>query len=211
MIVKAKTISGIFIAMATDITKDPRVTATIARIKNILLTPATEWDKIEGEPADIQKLFLGYVLILAAIPAVCTFLHFVLFSPVPTVTVGNITVGFSMGSYLGWAIVAYITSVLMAGIIGFASEFLAPHFGGKQDRGQAFKLAIYSLTAMWVAGVLAIVKPMLATLVGLYSFYLFFLGAPKLLKVAKDKAIIFTAIVTVVSLIVNAIVMTIMR
>ncbi|MEZ0261432.1 MAG: Yip1 family protein [Alphaproteobacteria bacterium] len=197
--------------MATDITKDPRVTATIARIKSILLTPATEWDKIEGEPADIQKLFLNYVLILAAIPAVCTFLHFLLFSPAPTVSIGNITVGYSAGHFLGWAVVAYITSVLMAGIIGLAAEFLAPHFGGKQDRGQAFKLAVYSLTAMWVAGVLALLKPVLATLVGLYSFYLFYLGAPKLMKVAKDKAVIYTAIVTVVSLVVNAIVMTIMR
>ena len=48
----------------------------IARVKNILLTPKTEWPVIAAEPDTIPGLFKNYILILAAIPAVIAFLHY---------------------------------------------------------------------------------------------------------------------------------------
>jgi len=42
----------------------------VARVQAILLQPKTEWDKIDGEPATIQGLYVGYVCILAAIPVI---------------------------------------------------------------------------------------------------------------------------------------------
>jgi hypothetical protein len=41
--------------------------ALIDRVKNILLTPKTEWPTIAGEAATLQSIFVGYVLILAAL------------------------------------------------------------------------------------------------------------------------------------------------
>ena len=43
------------------------------RVKGILLKPRETWAAIDGEPAD-TRLFTGYVMILAAIPAVCGFI-----------------------------------------------------------------------------------------------------------------------------------------
>jgi len=51
-------------------TMDPTGAGTaglVDRVKNILLTPQAEWDKIAAEPADLNKLYLGYVLPLAAL------------------------------------------------------------------------------------------------------------------------------------------------
>ena len=39
----------------------------VDRIKNILLSPRTEWPTIAGETATVQSLYVGYILILAAI------------------------------------------------------------------------------------------------------------------------------------------------
>jgi hypothetical protein len=39
----------------------------VDRIKNILLSPRTEWPKIAGETATVQSLYVGYILVLAAI------------------------------------------------------------------------------------------------------------------------------------------------
>ena len=46
----------------------------IARVKNILLTPKTEWPVIAGETESVQSLYLNYILVLAAIPAVFGFI-----------------------------------------------------------------------------------------------------------------------------------------
>ena len=46
----------------------------VDRIKNILLSPRTEWPKIAGETATVQSLYVGYILILAAIALVITYL-----------------------------------------------------------------------------------------------------------------------------------------
>ena len=44
------------------------------RVKGILLNPRAEWAIIEREPGDMAYLFMNYVAILAAIPAVCGFI-----------------------------------------------------------------------------------------------------------------------------------------
>ena len=46
----------------------------VARVQAILLKPKEEWVKIKDEPTTIQQLFVPYVVILAAIPAVAQFL-----------------------------------------------------------------------------------------------------------------------------------------
>ena len=34
----------------------------VDRVKNILLQPKAEWDRIAGEPADVSKLYIAYAL-----------------------------------------------------------------------------------------------------------------------------------------------------
>ena len=34
----------------------------VERVKNILLTPQAEWDRIAAEPSDLNKLYVGYAL-----------------------------------------------------------------------------------------------------------------------------------------------------
>lgn len=79
---------------------------------------------------------------------------------------------------------------------------LAPNFGGQKNEVQAMKVAAYSSTAAWIAGVFQVV-PALAWLaiLGLYSLYLLWLGAPRLMRVPQDKAATYT-IVTIVAAIV---------
>ena len=43
----------------------------VERVKKILLTPRQEWAVINGETHTVAGLYTQYVMILAAIPAVC--------------------------------------------------------------------------------------------------------------------------------------------
>ena len=45
--------------------------ALVDRVKNILLSPRTEWPVIDAEPATIASLYTGYIMPLAAIPVIC--------------------------------------------------------------------------------------------------------------------------------------------
>src|SRR5262249_1967550 len=76
---------------------------------------------------------------------------------------------------------------------------LAPTFGGQKNSSQALKLAVYSYTPAWVAGVLNILPLLgvLALLGGLYGLYLMYLGIPRLMKAPADKALGHTCVVVV--------------
>jgi hypothetical protein len=46
----------------------------VERVKKLLLTPTAEWQVIKGETQTVVGLYTGYVMILAAIPAVASFI-----------------------------------------------------------------------------------------------------------------------------------------
>jgi hypothetical protein len=162
----------------------------IARVQGILMTPAAEWDKIDGEAATPQSLFTGYACILAAIPAVAQIIGGLFPICVLGVCVHRSLIGVVVG-----AVLYYILSLVGVFVTGLIIDELAPSFGGKKDRVQALKVVVYGWTAAWLAGIFAIL-PMLSILgiVGLYSFYLIYLGLPKLMKAPQDKALGYTAV-----------------
>ena len=56
-----------------------RVQATapdfIARVKNIVLSPHSEWEVIAPESTTLAQLYTGYVILLSALAAVIAFVH----------------------------------------------------------------------------------------------------------------------------------------
>ena len=163
----------------------------VARVKGILLQPKTEWLKIDGEFATTKSLFTRYAMILAAIGPVCSLLggQLMPIMGMKLSIVGAIVV----------ALVSYGMSLLGVFLLGLIINALAPNFGGTANKVQAMKLAVYSWTAAWLAGVFGLI-PMLGILaiLGLYSFYLLFVGLPILMKVPEDKKVGYF-IVTVIA------------
>lgn len=188
---------------------DPAPTSAnslVERVKAILLQPKTEWDKIEAEPATAGGLFTGYAMILAAIPAIAKLIGDL--NPVCFFLCIRVNPVFAVVS----AILYYVAVLAGLFAIGVVADELAPNFGGQKNRLQAMKLSVYASTAWLLAGVFAIV-PALAYLglVGLYSFYLMYLGAPKLMKVPEDKAIAYTAVTSLIGIVVVAVIVSIVQ
>ena len=69
----------------------------IARVKNILLTPKTEWPVIAAEPDTVQGLYKNYIMILAAIPAVIAFLRYSVFGVGIPIVGGTFRLGIGAG------------------------------------------------------------------------------------------------------------------
>jgi len=171
----------------------------IERAKNILLTPAKEWDVIKGENLTIVDMFTKYAMILAVIPAVAGFIGFVVIG----VSYGfGLNIHWPVGTALVWMILSYALSLGGVFLLAFIIDTLAPTFGCTKNLQAAVKIAVYSFTAVWVVGILAII-PVLSILlwVGiLYTGYLIYLGIQKLKEPTQDKLIPYF-VVSIVALI----------
>jgi hypothetical protein len=170
----------------------------ISRVQNILMKPKAEWQVIEGEPATPQSLFIGYACVLAAIPAIARIISGLF----PYCALG-ICVTHNLIFDIVGGVVDYIISLAGVYLVGVIINLLAPNFGGQPNQIQALKVAVYSFTAVWLAGIFAI-YPLLAPLgiVGAYSAYLLYLGLPALMKSPADKSIAYTIVAILCSLVV---------
>jgi hypothetical protein len=179
--------------------------ALVDRVKRMLIEPKSEWPRIDAEPATVAGIFKGWVAILAAIPAVAGLIGSLIF--------GYRVLGFvyrpSIGEALGNAISQYVLAFVSVFVFSLIVDALAPSFGGTKNTIQATKVAAYSMTAAWVAGVLGLIPQLalIGALVGAgYSIYLLYLGLPLLMKAATDKAVAYTVTAIVAAIVLNLIV-----
>jgi hypothetical protein len=176
--------------------------ALVSRVKGIILQPRAEWARIDGEFATIRSLFTRYAMILAAIGPICSLIGGQLLPlfGTPMSIVGALVI----------AIVSYGLSLVAVYLLGLIINALAPNFGGTSNPVQAMKVAVYSWTAAWLVGVFGLV-PMLGVLaiLGLYSFYLLYLGLPMLMKVPADKAVGYFVVTVILGIVVSIIIHTI--
>jgi Yip1 domain len=187
-----------------DLLQTPEARAAlIARVRNLLLQPKEEWPKIAAEPATVGSLYSNYVFYLAAVPALCTLIGSLIFG----YGFGAFTYRPSLFSAVATAILQY--AMQLGGVYVFALiiEALSPRFGGEKDRVSAFKLAAYSATASWLAGVFYLLPALhVLALLGLYSLYLLYTGVPVLMRVPAERAFAFTGTLIAVGLVIGLIV-----
>ena len=146
---------------------------------------------IAQEHDTLFDLLISYVAILAAIPEVA---HFIGQS-----FIGGYTP--VVPNFLR-AVVVYLITLAMVYIIAGVIDLLAPRFGGEKNFANAVKLSAYSHTPLWLAGIFLLVPGLNFLLIlGLYGFYLLWIGLPMLMKVPHEKALTYAAAVTACALI----------
>jgi hypothetical protein len=185
----------------------------VERVKRILMTPRSEWEVIDAEQTTPAELYTRYIVPLAAIGPIAQLIGYSVFGiSVPFVGTYRVPIG----SAITQALVSYLLTLAGTYVLALIIDALAPTFNGQRSQIQALKLAAYSLTASWIAGIFALIPGLrILTLLGLYSLYLLYLGLPVLMKTPREKALGYTVVVIiaaiVLSLIIGAIAGTFMR
>jgi len=164
----------------------------IERVKNILLSPKTEWNKINTEPGSLNSLITSYTLVVAGIGAIGIFIGAALIgyhgytAPVKFALIG--------------ALLKFICAVgtVIAG--AYIAEGLAPNLGAEKDKNKSAQWAVYGFTPLCLALFLGIIPgrdtEWFIYITGFaYSLYVMYVGAPVLKKAIGDKAIPYTAVV----------------
>jgi hypothetical protein len=166
----------------------------ISRVSNIVLHPNTEWPVVAAEPANPAAILAGYVAPLAAIAPIAAFIgQTVIGVSIPFVVtyrtpfIAAVTTGIL--SYL----FAFVGVLLVAVIV----DLLAPSFGAAKSWPAALKVAAYSLTPSFLAGIFGIIPflGVLALFAGLYGIFLLFTGLPVVMGNSKEKAPLYTVTV----------------
>jgi len=171
----------------------------VERIKNILLSPAAEWEEIKKEEYMISDLFTQYALKLAAIPALAGLIGFTLFDRAfynPT-----------FGASLKWAISMYVMSLIGVYVLAYIIDVLAPTFGSKKHLPTSMKVVVFSYTAAWVGGIFSLVPALaiFAALASIYSLFLLYKGLQIVKEVPQNKMVGYFVAVIIASLIVYGI------
>ena len=175
----------------------------VERAKNLILTPAAEWDKISSETHTVQGLYTGWIMILAAIPAIAGFIGFSI------VGVGAFGLSYRVPIVNGisHAIATYLLSLGSVYVFALIIDALSPSFGGEKNFAQAFKVAAFAPVASWLAGIFAILPALaILSILGLYSLYLLYVGLPRLMKTPAEKAMPYTVVVIIAGVVISLIV-----
>jgi hypothetical protein len=180
-------------------------TEIIGRVQRLLLSPASEWARIDDEGADVADIYRFYILPLTGGSVLATFVGLSIIG----------TDGARAPFFAGLVQAVLSLGVVCAWVYAMALVInaLAPQFGAKEEFGQAFKVAAFFPTAAWV-GSLFLVLPALwfVALIGwLYSLYLLYVGLPKLMKPAADKSMTYVYAVIGCSVVLGILVFVIRR
>ncbi len=171
----------------------------IARVKNILLTPKTEWPVIAAETTTVADIYKNYVVWLAAIGPVAAFIGQSVFG-ITIPFVGTIRPG--MGSLIATLVLTYAMNLGFVYLLALVANALAPTFGGEKNFLQALKLSAYGCTASFVAGIFGIVPQLtILSLLGLYTVYLLYLGLPHTMRNPEDKSVGYIVSIAVIGIV----------
>jgi len=168
------------------------------RARSLVLHPEATWDEIERERHDVQDLYIRYVAVVAAIPAVAYFIGFTFVGT--GIPVGGERVPFAHG--MAHMIAFYVLTLGIVYALALFVNALAPAFGGERDFTRAFRVSAYAPTAMWLAGAFYLL-PMISilALAGLYSLYLLHVGLPRLMNVPDDRAVPYTFVIVLAAIV----------
>ncbi len=187
-------------------------TRLIARIRALLLQPRSAWTPIAAEADSVGGLYRNWVLWLAAIPPLATFIGTAVFG-ISVPFLGSFRPG--IGDLLGQLIISYGLTLLIVFLVALVAAALAPNFGGQGDRVGALKLVAYAWTPVWVVGVFNLI-PALGLLIALlvlaalvYAIWHLYLGAQAVQQVPAERAAGYVAVLAIIAIVLAIVVGTV--
>jgi len=169
---------------------------TLARAAKIIFQPSSEWQAIKRDRTTTLRLYLTYIIPLAAIPPLSYSLGiWILVTLQPFVE--DVTVSF----YIEQTVAYMLMDLVSIYILALLASAGAPLFSAERNFRQALKVVAYASTPIWLSGIF-LMSPLpnvffvsVGVLSRLYAAYLLYLGLPIVMRVSKDKVIMCCAFV----------------
>jgi hypothetical protein len=182
------------------------INVIISRAKNLILSPASEWEVIKTEAKPSNDILVNYAIPFVVLVGVCKIVGSLLFH----MSYFNLT-----SSFLS----AIIAIVVPLGTLYFSAWIiseLAGSFGSQKNFDAAFRLTAYAFTASYIASAAAGLIPLIGistifSLCGLYSFYILYTGFTPMMATPEDKKagyFLISLLVIIVAMVIFSMVLT---
>jgi hypothetical protein len=162
----------------------------LSRAYGLLREPKKEWEQIRAEETTVPNILLGYVAPLAAIVPICSIIGAYVFEP---------EFAGDFGRALIRGVITWVVSIALVFFLGVLTNAVAEQFEGDKNDLNSQKLAAYSLTPAFLSGFVGLWPPLWwLSLFALGAMvFLMFRGVPILMKAPVERALSYTATVTV--------------
>lgn len=175
----------------------------IQHIIGLLTDPTSEWEKIREEQKSSDRKGVGFVFILAAIPAISGY-------------IGTTQVGWRIGvgepiritgeSAISIAIIYYLALVVGVFTIGWVIHLLGKAYEVVKPLPLCIALAAYTATPLFLIGIMEVYPVLwLNMLLGLpalaYTVYLLYSGLPIMMEIPAERGFLYSSAVLAVGLV----------
>jgi len=175
----------------------------IQHIIGLFTDPTAEWEKIREQQKSSEKRGVGFVFVLAAIPAISGYIG--------TTQVGwRIGVGepirITGGSAISIAIIYYLALIVGVFTIGWVIHLLGKAYEVVKPLPLCIALAAYTATPLFLIGIMEVYPVLwLNMLLGLpalaYTVYLLYSGLPIMMEIPAERGFLYSSAVLAVGLI----------
>jgi hypothetical protein len=98
-------------------------------------------------------------------------------------------------------VLGYIFAFVIVYATALIIDALAPSFRSQRDLPNALKLAVYSFTPVWLAGIFILIPGLrFLSILGLYGLYLMWTGMTPLMGSPRDKALFYAFCVVIAAI-----------
>lgn len=165
--------------------------------------PRDTWQSVHDQSLSIKDVYVPYLVLLAAIPAVCIFLGG---SQVGWAIGDGDTTRLTTGSALMVGVATYTALLVGIFVLGYAIQWMSKTYGVEPQLGTCVAFAALIISPMMLAGVVAIYPSlwiyMLVFLVALaFSVYLLYGGLPIVLGITQEQGFVYSSAILTVGLV----------
>lgn len=169
---------------------------TLARAAKIIFQPSSEWHSVKRERTTPLRLYLAYIIPLAAVPLLSYSLGiWILITRQPFVE------DFIPSFHFEQAVAYTLMDLVSVYALALMASAGAPLFSAEKNFRQALKVVAYASTPIWLSGIF-LMSPLphvffvsVGVLSRLYAVYLLYLGLPIVMRIPKGKVIVCCAFV----------------
>ena len=171
----------------------------------LIVHPDEEWNLIREQPPGILRLYLGQIIWLAALPAICTY-------------IGTTQTGWSLpgsdhvvrlteNSAAAMAAMSWLAMLVGIAVMGGFVQWMGQTFGSRPTLEQSIAFSCYTAGPLFLIGVSGLYPSIwLAIVAGTVgasaSAWLLYTGLPTFMKIPKEQGFIYASSVLCIGLVV---------
>lgn len=158
----------------------------LRRITYLVCRPAAEWERIAGERTSVDELLRRYILPLAALAPIATFIGMEVFDRSWDADHGYLVPADQIFGAAATTFFAIVASIFALAAI---MALIAPMYRRRPDFLSALKVSIHGASPLLLSGVVLVLPVLVVvSMVALcYTLFLYHIGVTRVLEIREDQ------------------------